>query len=475
MLILTLGAGISSFRAVSRLEEDFDHFAERAAKRDALASQIRTFAAEMASTDRAILIRGMLQSQELVARHKSEFDALAAQMDERLRAIGKLLDDDQARAAIQRVAGEIATAKSAHYELTRSLEAQQADQAIRLYDEKIIPSADRVSQQTSAFLDANSAAAASARAEAQSRSASMRWLEILLSLVSAVAGAAVVWVVRGSTKELQVITSEINTRADHVAEAAVQVSNASHQLAQGASTQAASLDRTSASSEEIASMTSRNRDNAVSAAALATRADGKITEANSTLDEMVKSMSEISSASDQISKIIKVIDEIAFQTNILALNAAVEAARAGEAGMGFAVVADEVRNLAQRCAQAARDTTGLIENSIAKTSEGTAKLDRVASAIRGVTQTSKEITTLMEEVKLGSEEQTRGFDQISRSIVQIQQVTQQSAANAEESASAGQDMSSQAEALRSIMKRLQEMVGASEAVSVARSDSSDEV
>ena len=466
MLVLTLGAGISSFQAVNQLERDFDHFADKAAKRDALASQIRTHAVEMASIDRAILIRGMLQAQDLVARHKAEFEVVNTKIDERLNQIGKLLETDEARAAIQRVTADVNNAKSAHMELTQALAAQQADQAIRLYDEKIIPSADRVSQQSAAFMEANSASAAKAREDAQTRSAALRWLVMILSLVGAVAGATVVVVVRRSAKELQVITSEINARADRVADAAVQVSNASHQLAQGASTQASSLDRTSASSEEIASMTSRNRDNAVSAANLAATADRKISEANAMLDEMVRSMSEISSASDQISKIIKVIDEIAFQTNILALNAAVEAARAGEAGMGFAVVADEVRNLAQRCAQAARDTTGLIENSITKTSEGTSKLDRVATAILRVTESSKEITTLMEEVKLGSEEQTRGFEQVSKAIVQIQQVTQQSAASAEESASAGQDMSSQAEALRSIMKRLQSLVGEAHAVNL---------
>ncbi len=185
-----------------------------------------------------------------------------------------------------------------------------------------------------------------------------------------------------------------------------------------------------------------------------------IGEANQTLDQMETSMREINASSDKVSKIIKVIDEIAFQTNILALNAAVEAARAGEAGMGFAVVADEVRNLAQRSAQAAKDTAALIEESIAKSNEGRSKVDQVASAIRSITESSQKVKTLVDEVKLGSEEQARGIEQISKAISQMERVTQKGAANAEEAASAGEEMSAQAQMVQTIVDRLQELVGA---------------
>jgi methyl-accepting chemotaxis protein len=170
-------------------------------------------------------------------------------------------------------------------------------------------------------------------------------------------------------------------------------------------------------------------------------------------------MKEINGSSDRISKIIRVIDEIAFQTNILALNAAVEAARAGEAGMGFAVVADEVRNLAQRCAQAARDTAALIEESIAKTTEGSIRLDQVTEAIGFITTTATKVRTLVDEVNLGSKEQSHGIEQVARAVSQMEQVTQRTAASAEEGASAGEQLTAQSHALRTLVERLGTMVG----------------
>src|SRR5213078_2021603 len=141
-------------------------------------------------------------------------------------------------------------------------------------------------------------------------------------------------------------------------------------------------------------------------------------EVNHSLDRMVAQMKEIDTSSNKIARIIKVIDEIAFQTNILALNAAVEAARAGEAGLGFAVVADEVRNLAQRCAQAARDTAGLIEDSIVTSRDGNARLDQMAGNVRAMTESSSQVKSLVDEVNVGSQEQARGMEQIAHAVMQ---------------------------------------------------------
>jgi methyl-accepting chemotaxis protein len=174
---------------------------------------------------------------------------------------------------------------------------------------------------------------------------------------------------------------------------------------------------------------------------------------------MVESMQRINTSSEKISRIIRVIDEIAFQTNILALNAAVEAARAGEAGMGFAVVADEVRNLAQRAAQAAKDTSSLIEESISTAADGKNKLGGVAESIAVITDGAEKVKTLCAEVRTGSEEQARGIEQIAKAISQMQSVTQQNAASAEQNAAAGQELNAQSDTLRGIVRRLTGMVG----------------
>ena len=266
---------------------------------------------------------------------------------------------------------------------------------------------------------------------------------------------------------LQRVGFELSRGAEQLNSAASQISAASHSLAQGASEQAASLEETSASTEEINSMAKRNTENSRSAADRVKVCEERITSSNESLAQMVSAMAEINASSEKISKIIKVIDEIAFQTNILALNAAVEAARAGEAGMGFAVVADEVRNLAQRCSQAAKDTALLIEESIANSNGGKVKVDLVGQAISVITHESKHVKTLVDEVNLGSEEQARGIDEIGKTIVQMERVTQKVAATAEETASAAEDLNTQSESLRRLVGQLADMLGTSSVADVS--------
>src|ERR1017187_8757985 len=233
-----------------------------------------------------------------------------------------------------------------------------------------------------------------------------------------------------------------------------------HELSEGAEQVARAASQASASSEEINAMARKNSENSREAAGLVSGSQQSFVQTNHALEQTVEAMSEIHTQSGKISKIIKVIDEIAFQTNILALNAAVEAARAGEAGMGFAVVADEVRNLSQRCAGAAQETAGLIEESIDKSKDGRAKLDQVIGAVRSITESATKVKTLVDEVEIGSKEQARGIEQVSKVIMQMETVTQATAAQAEESAAAGEELSGQAEALRDIVVRLEHMLGA---------------
>jgi len=205
-------------------------------------------------------------------------------------------------------------------------------------------------------------------------------------------------------------------------------------------------------------MTQKNADNSRSAAEEMDKVNRRVIDSNAALGEMAASMNDIKASGDKIARIIKVIDDIAFQTNILALNAAVEAARAGEAGAGFAVVADEVRSLAQRSAQAARDTAPLIEDSIAKSNAGSFKLEQVAVVIHDITESAATVKMLVDEVNLGSREQSRGMAQVAKAIQQMSQVTQGNAATSEQSAAASEELAAQAESMNSIANALRLVV-----------------
>jgi methyl-accepting chemotaxis protein len=268
-----------------------------------------------------------------------------------------------------------------------------------------------------------------------------------------------VFVVRATQREAAALAQRLSESASSTAAASAQVSTSAQSLSHGATTQAASLEETSASMEEMASMTRQNAENSQNAASLMTDVDTQVRASNETLAEMVTSMGAIQESSQQVSRIIKTIDEIAFQTNILALNAAVEAARAGEAGMGFAVVADEVRSLAQRSAQAARDTASLIEASITKTQDGSARVEQVAHSINAITKSVAQVKGLVDEVSLASKQQSQGIDQVAQAIAQMEKVTQTTAATSEESAAASEELSASAETAMDIVRQLETLIG----------------
>jgi methyl-accepting chemotaxis protein/methyl-accepting chemotaxis protein-1 (serine sensor receptor) len=297
-------------------------------------------------------------------------------------------------------------------------------------------------------------------ADVASWSQRQRNFGLLLFLLVVISSVLLVYklIVVGVTRLLTVAVEELSQGANQVANAADQISSTSQGLAQGASEQAASLQETSTSAQKVNTMTKQNADNSRKAADLMSSTAREVEGANRKLAEMVSSMNDINSSSEKISKIIKVIDDIAFQTNILALNAAVEAARAGEAGMGFAVVADEVRNLAQRCAQAAKDTSNLIQESISKTQEGSHRLDAVEQAITSITRNAAEAQSLVDAVSSGSQEQAHQLEQITVSISEIEVVTQRSAASAEESASASHELSAQSSEMNQTVLRLVSLI-----------------
>jgi methyl-accepting chemotaxis protein len=286
------------------------------------------------------------------------------------------------------------------------------------------------------------------------------WIGGLLSLL--VAGALAVVIIRGTNRALGHISTALADSSGQVADAAGQVSSASQTLAQGSGEQAAAIEETSAALEEMSAMTKRNAENAHQANDLARAARTAAERGSGDMQAMTAAMQSIKGSSDDIAKIIKTIDEIAFQTNILALNAAVEAARAGEAGMGFAVVADEVRNLAQRSAQAAKETAAKIEGAINNTAQGVQISDKVAGVLTEIVDKIRQVDELITEVSSASREQTQGITQINSAVGETDKVTQSNAASAEECAAAAQELNAQAWSMKQSVGELRVLVEGSQ-------------
>ncbi|MCX8131662.1 MAG: methyl-accepting chemotaxis protein [Clostridia bacterium] len=245
----------------------------------------------------------------------------------------------------------------------------------------------------------------------------------------------------------------INSASEQVAAGSRQVSASSQALSQGATEQASSIEEITSSMTEVAAQTKQNAINANQASELALAVKEKAEQGNDQMKEMVKAMQDINQSSSNISKIIKVIDEIAFQTNILALNAAVEAARAGQHGKGFAVVAEEVRNLAARSANAAKETTDMIEGSIKNVEVGTKIASNTASALSEIVGGVAKAASLVSEIAIASNEQATGISQVNQALEQVAQVVQTNSATAEESAAASEELSGQADLLKESVRR----------------------
>jgi methyl-accepting chemotaxis protein len=290
---------------------------------------------------------------------------------------------------------------------------------------------------------------------------SLQVLYYTLGIIALSVGVISALVVRRIKRLLTDLAVRLDEGARNVANSAAQVASAGESLATGASEQAASLEESASAMEEMNAMTRRNAETARSAATLSNDATGASQAGNQAMQRMAQAISEIESGANDTARIIKTIDEIAFQTNLLALNAAVEAARAGEAGKGFAVVAEEVRSLAQRSAEAARQTAELIQASVERSRNGVGIAEQVGQFLGQIAEVSEKVRTQVTEITAASTEQAQGIEQLNHSVSQMDKVTQQNAAGAEESSAASKQLSQQANEMRELVEDLQALIGSS--------------
>ena len=285
---------------------------------------------------------------------------------------------------------------------------------------------------------------------------------LILGLTAVALGILIAYAItRSITLPVNIIASSLSDSASQVAAASGQLAASSQQLSEGCSEQASSVEETSATLQETTSMVLQNNGNTQQAVELSGLTRDAAQKGNQEMQEMMNSIKEIKNSSDQAAKIVKMIDDIAFQTNILSLNAAVEAARAGEAGVGFAVVAEEVRNLAQKSAQAAKDTAAIIETNIGLSTQGVLISEKVKHDLDEITLQTKKVSELMQEISAAGSEQSQGIGQVNQAIIQIETVTERNAANAEQTASASEELNAQAENLSEIVQQLSELVNGS--------------
>ncbi len=459
MLGLVLLLSAATLLVTRDLAGELDRAANITARQQYLAGLVSAGAAELTSLERGTVLAALLADKARVDGYQQQFRVRAEGVQKALSDLSKMAESREESARLRSLDQQAALVVQAHEEMRQAIANQQMDAGMAIFAQKVQPQLEEIGHQALSLVDRQNRDLATASAASATRSSRSSAVTVTLMLIALGVGAGVFWTVRHASSSLQDLAFRMSQSAENVSGAASLVSSASQSLAEGASEQAASLEQTSASTEEIASITRKNADHALQVAGLMQQSAEGASGVNTSLDRMVEQMREIGNSSNKIARIIKVIDEIAFQTNILALNAAVEAARAGEAGLGFAVVADEVRNLAQRCAQAARDTAGLIEDSIATSRDGNARLDQMTESIRTMTQNGARVKSLVDEVNLGSQEQARGMDQIARVVLQMEQVTQKTATGAEEGASAGTELNEHADSLRELVSEMRLMVG----------------
>lgn len=389
---------------------------------------------------RAILLLTEKEIRDMADRSNARLKAAY----EDARELKKVTDDDKNR-KIDRMLTALKNYDATQSEILKLTIRNSNQQAIDLSSSEGKKAIAKARDMVFEIAQENDKSMNEAKKRSDENYESIRNMNILVSVTGIVIAIAIAFfMVRQIMNMITNAINDVNEGAEQVASASGQISDSSQQLAEGAQEQAASVEEVTSSLAETKATVDQNAQNAREADLLSKDANDSAKLGYEHIKELTNSMEEINESSRQIANIIKTIDEIAFQTNLLALNAAVEAARAGEHGLGFAVVAEEVRNLAQRSAEAAKDTAVIIEQSIEQVRKGNDITTETNRAFEEILEKVKKAGDITGEIALASKEQATGVQQINEAMSQVDNVTQTMASNSEESAAASEEMSAQA-------------------------------
>jgi len=404
------------------------------------------------------------RDETIQARKLAEAAAHRKDIGQYSTTLGQQLDTPEAHALQDKVAAALRTYDESVARLQKALKGNDFDEAMKILDGDVAHNYSGIETALTALshfvFELSHRNGVDTQSILDRNLSTTLQLSTIIAVLALVAVGSVQWLSYRMSRSFNRLSDSLSDAAGEIHVKAEGFTETSAHLADGSSQQAASLEETSASLEEMSGMTKRNAEAAQNAKKIAGETRTAVENGAAGMQRMTVAMDGIKTSSAEISKIIKTIDEIAFQTNILALNAAVEAARAGEAGAGFAVVAEEVRNLAQRSATAAKETADKIEAALQKSSEGAATSAEVAGMLSRIVEQVRSMDTLVAEIAQASNEQSSGITQVNCAMTSMDKVTQTNAAGAEESASAAHELSSQSTELRSLVDQLRLLVGA---------------
>jgi methyl-accepting chemotaxis protein len=457
VLLITAGLGVFALWQLRGLSEDLSVLADNTLPSVLLLNEASALSRENIARAQQLVLA---DSEEQRARTGQQIATTRDRINELFRQYEPLVSDSEDRRLFEdakQARAKVAEVRDRLLEISR--QGKTEEQRKWLMD-TVVPAYEASIRTLQANVEYNSRLGMTAGAEGKaSARSSIRLINVAL-IVAILVNAGLAWQVSRSTNNvLQSLSANLDQGSIQTAAAARQVSAASQTLSAGSSEQAASVEETSSSLEEMSTMIRTTSDNAQKAKQLAGEARAVAQAGSRTMVEMTQAMAAIDASSAEVAKIVKNIDEIAFQTNILALNAAVEAARAGEAGAGFAVVADEVRSLAQRSAAAAKETADKIEAAIASSRQGSRSCTRVDESLTQIAEKVSGTDALVAEIATAAKEQAQGIEQINLAIAQMDKVTQSNSASAEESASAAEELDAQAESLKDMVGQLRKLVG----------------